>query len=546
MLGILVGIALTAGTVTESELTGSFSGVVKEAGTGSPLTEAQVITRSLPVVVNGVTTTSGKSKQITVAADAQGRYKLSELPAGRYFVLARSTNRLGPSGFRIVTLRAGQHLTSIDFELRPPGVISGKVLDDNKEPVPGAAVYAMSREYYSGALEYLIKMGSTTNDRGEYVLPLLEPGRAYLVRAEKREPRPVSRAPADPKLRRKTLAPAYYSNSIAIEGAAPLVLRAGERREGVDIVVTRSLSYCIEGLLETGGRPAELDFTLAEESISPGDGPKPGGASGPDGRIRVCGLQPGQYRITAEALGTAEEAPLFGSTAVTITDRDVRGVRVTAGAGVPLSGEVVWDGTPPDERVTAKVSISLDPLNRMRFMGEQTDAKSSIPGEFSFPSLLMGEYGVWAGAASLPGVYVKDILYGGRSVRNKPLRLGSAIAGAELRVVLGRDGGSFSVRVADKDGNSIPDSFVLIMPADVYSESELAAALVSGRTDQDGLYSSYTLAPGKYYALASSAEIDRTPESINKLWRARLTKAKEVELSSGKMAQVTLEPVVID
>jgi hypothetical protein len=207
---------------------------------------------------------------------------------------------------------------------------------------------------------------------------------------------------------------------------------------------------------------------------------------------------------------------------------------------------VVWDGTPPDEPVTAKVSISLDSLNRMRFMGEQTEAKSSIPGEFSFPSLLMGEYGVWAGSVSLPGVYVKDILYGGRSVRHKPLRLGSAIAGSGLRIVLGRDGGSFSVRVADKDGNPIPDSFVLIMPADVYSEAELAAALVSGQTDQEGRYSSHTLAPGKYYVLASSTEIDPTPESINKLWRARLTKAKEVELSSGKMAQVTLEPVVID
>ena len=63
MLGILVGIALTAGAVTESELTGSISGVVKEAGTGSPLAEAQVITRARPTVVNGVTKTGGKSEQ---------------------------------------------------------------------------------------------------------------------------------------------------------------------------------------------------------------------------------------------------------------------------------------------------------------------------------------------------------------------------------------------------------------------------------------------------------------------------------------------------
>jgi hypothetical protein len=97
-----------------------------------------------------------------------------------------------------------------------------------------------------------------------------------------------------------------------------------------------------------------------------------------------------------------------------------------------------------------------------------------------------------------------------------------------------------SIATADKDGNPIPDSYVLIAAADAYSEAELVSALVSGQTDQNGLYSSHTLAPGKYYLLASSTQIEPTPESIGALSRARTSKAKEVEISASGTVQVTL------
>ncbi|MCE5309532.1 MAG: hypothetical protein LLG20_17960, partial [Acidobacteriales bacterium] len=206
--------------------------------------------------------------------------------------------------------------------------------------------------------------------------------------------------------------------------------------------------------------------------------------------------------------------------------------------------EVVWDGTPPDKPLDTKISITLEHVTRAPFTGEDESltAKSSIPGEFNFPGVLADEY-----TPTLRGVpkdlYVKDITYAGASVLRAPLRVGSAIGNATLRISLARDGALVNAKVADKDGNPVPDSYVLIMPAEASTEAALAAALITGQTDQTGVHKSNALAPGKYLMLASTAPVDMSPESIGKLYQAR-TQAKELILAPNANVSVTLSPTL--
>ena len=97
-----------------------------------------------------------------------------------------------------------------------------------------------------------------------------------------------------------------------------------------------------------------------------------------------------------------------------------------------------------------------------------------------------------------------------------------------------------AARVADKDVNPVEKSNVLLIPANAGSEAELAASMQSGVTDQNGTWTSAALAPGKYCALANQAAVDKSPESIGKLWLAR-TRAVEIELQPNKTARVSLE-----
>ena len=143
------------------------------------------------------------------------------------------------------------------------------------------------------------------------------------------------------------------------------------------------------------------------------------------------------------------------------------------------------------------------------------------------------------------GVYLKDVTYDGHSVLREPLRLGTALGEAGLRIVLARDGGSINAKVADKDGNPAADAYVVVIPASSSSEAMLAAAMLSGQTDQTGAWSSAVLPPGKYFVIASQLPVDKSPECIGKLQRSR-NKAEEVEISPRSAVQVTLAPIRID
>jgi len=64
----------------------------------------------------------------------------------------------------------------------------------------------------------------------------------------------------------------------------------------------------------------------------------------------------------------------------------------------------------------------------------------------------MDEYAVQVNGVPA-GAYIKDVTYDVHSVLREPLRLGTAVGEVSLRIVLARDGGSISAKVADKDGN---------------------------------------------------------------------------------------------
>jgi hypothetical protein len=170
--------------------------------------------------------------------------------------------------------------------------------------------------------------------------------------------------------------------------------------------------------------------------------------------------------------------------------------------------------------------------------------RSEIPGTFILDGAFQDDYSVRA-AINVPRIHVKDITYAGRSVLYEPLHMGTAMSGTGLRVAMAHDGATLSVQVADKDGNPGADLKVLLMPAEVPSEAVLAARLVEGQTDQLGQYTSQTMAPGKYYVMATEDGVDSTPESMGAMWRAR-NRFQEVTLAPGGTAQVKLEPGKIE
>jgi hypothetical protein len=531
-------LGLLAGTLAAQD--SSITGAVLDAGTGSPLADATV---TLPI--NGP-----PRRRIQSKTDSQGRYELRGVPEGTQTVTAMISlegRPFGPSHSRHVSVAGGQALTNIDFRIPTTGQLSGRVLDENKEPVPGISVILIAREYSRGALRFVYSNAGRTNDLGEYTVGGVRAGRAYLLMAQQRRFRlpAVADTPANPKMRRKVAAATYYPNSPDAAGAQPLTLRFGEQRDAVDIQLTRVPSYCVEGTLEANGRPAPLAFSIADASPTSGasgDGAMfmnpPNGVAGDDGKFRICELPRGNYVITASQNNNAPT--FFGSMPFTIAGDDVRDLKVVPRPRMTIAGEVMFDGPAPEKPVEGKLNLNLAPMTRAPYGSESgaLSAKVDIPGQFSFEGLFIDEYGFRPNA--VPGnLYFKSMTYGTQSILYEPLRVGSQMGDAGIRVVMGTDGGQIGAKVTDKNGNPVGDSWVHVLPDQVVSEAMLAAAFVSGQTDQNGAWTSKSLAPGKYYVLATTGPVDKSPEDINRLWQARI-RAQEVTVTKGGSASVGL------
>jgi hypothetical protein len=424
-------------------------------------------------------------------------------------------------------------------------------VDENGEPIPGANVYLIAREYRLGALRYVYGGNSETDDRGQYQLNNVPAGPGYLVEATKRNRKldSTANAPADPKLRKKVLVPAWYPDSDSLDGAQVVVLQPGEHREGMDFRLPRAVSYCIDGVLATDNGPGPLNFSIEEQeptSGESGDGGRfvgpPSGTAAPDGRFRVCDLHSGVYRLIA--YNRLSQGPtFFGETEVPIGDKDVHGLRAFGRAHGSVSVQSSWDGKPPDQSTPAAVHLWIRPMTRAFFMTEISATSNlpplPVPGQFTLRGLLCDDYAITV--MNIPqGAYLKEVLYSGRSALHEPMHVGKT-AGSDLSLVLAHDGGVISVKVTDKDNNPMPDFKVVLLPASASTDAGLADSMLQGQTDQYGAYSSGTIAPGKYYVLATNDSVDRTPETIAKLLLAR-TNANQTELPPNGSVSVTLLP----
>jgi hypothetical protein len=133
--------------------TGSIGGVVYDAGTGTPMADASVF---------------ASPGGIKVTTDGHGRYTLHDLNPGQYTIHASVGQGIGAHTARAISLNAGQDIETVDFHLRGQGEIAGKVLDENKDPLPGIAVFLVAREYSLGELRYVFASMATTDDQGEF------------------------------------------------------------------------------------------------------------------------------------------------------------------------------------------------------------------------------------------------------------------------------------------------------------------------------------------------------------------------------------------
>ena len=128
----------------------------------------------------------------TTSTDEDGRYEMTNLPAGRYTVTAsrggflplRYGQRRPREQGKLIELADGQAIEHIDFALPKMSVIAGRITDEDGEPIGGVTVLAMRSMYFAGRRELIptSDVSVRTDDVGEYRIGGLVPG-TYVVTA---------------------------------------------------------------------------------------------------------------------------------------------------------------------------------------------------------------------------------------------------------------------------------------------------------------------------------------------------------------------------
>ena len=144
---------------------GRISGRVMAVDNGRPVKRARVFASAAEL--------PGGRGMLT---DDTGAFDLTELPAGRYTLTVSKTGFISLSYGQRRPLQAGtplqlidgQQLKGIQFQLPRGSVISGHVLDEDGDAMPGVIVRVMRYQYLQGERRLTPAGTGQTDDKGQY------------------------------------------------------------------------------------------------------------------------------------------------------------------------------------------------------------------------------------------------------------------------------------------------------------------------------------------------------------------------------------------
>jgi hypothetical protein len=311
--------------------------------------------------------------------DADGRFRVSSLPAGQLVVSPRTPAHVAPregQGFftgRVVTLGDGESIENVDMTLVPGGVITGRIVDQDNRPVIGLQVRALSPS--DNAFDFFSI--ERTDDRGVFRIFGLQAGK-YRVRAG-------DEFVAQPGASVRPYTKTYYPGTADEQQAGMIDVTAGSETKNVDFVVRRGASgFAAIGRVVNAatGKPASGVYVMcmpAEPSNLDTLSYSPI-LTDARGEFRVGGLKPGRYRLNAFTSLGRSSSTYADAVPIDVVAADVVGLEIRLKSGSLIQGTVVFEGRSPGEAGADTANIRVFCFSRPSST-DQMDFVPSMPAQ---------------------------------------------------------------------------------------------------------------------------------------------------------------------
>ena len=482
--------------------TARIRGQIVSADTGTPLRRATVRIAAGELRINR-----------SVNTDAEGRYELAELPAGRYniyvsrsgFVSLQFGQRRPFESGRPLDVGEAQTVEKIDFALPRGGVIAGRITDELGEPIAGIRMQAMRHQYLPNGQRQLVPGGAgffnvVSNDLGEFRLYGLMPG-AYIISGSSSDTMVMMPGAGAAASDYEGHGTTYHPGTLNADEAQAVTVGLAEEAHASFAMVAAKMTK-ISGIVRSSSGKPVSNMTLGLRTRSGfGFSMRSGPGMGPDGSFSIGNLPPGDHWLeVVPRAGTDEGA----SVAVTADGSDITGLVITTSPGATISGQVVFEGT-SGPRPTRIMVTPADPFgsSTMRVF-DSTQGTIDQNGQFE----IKGVFGrvLFAAAGEgfnppPPGWSVKSVTFNGASITEAPLDISAVGSATGVEILLTNRQTTLSGTVKSAQG-AAADYTVVIFPETPRPAAVNGRYVRVARPDQQGRFETKGLPPGDYFAVA--------------------------------------------
>jgi hypothetical protein len=538
------------------------AGRATDTQSGQPLRKVSVrlIRRNSGTRVGTVGAPSSE-EGYAATSDFNGNFRFENVEPGEY---ALSGQRLGylrteygskrASGpGTTFSLRPGQQLTSLALLVLPQSVITGKVVDDDGDPLNGVSIQVLNRRWMRGKLRLLPQSNASSNDLGEFRLANLAPGKYYLAAqmvhfqgesttiSGKIETRPVR---------------TFYPEAMNLETATPIEVKAGQDIPGINIRMHSVQTYHIRGRisgLSADERTDHMSVNISargEESFTQ-FGPQPGIIT-KERTFEITGVPPGSYYLSIYSMGGRVRS--LAHQEIDVGSADVNDVVLNVIPSTAMHGHVALAGAPPAGTAAVDLtSIHISLTSTENFMSG-TNAQVKEDGSLVIENVLPGKYALnifvpWTGQS---GAYVKSVRLGQQEIQRRELDLTNGASG-QVEIILSYGTAELSGSVQNTQAASeAPQGSQSASPASPAQIVLLPDTLNAdgsgyyvGTLTSAGTFSIKQVAPGRYHAYAFE-DVNIGDLQNPDLAKALENRGIEVELGQGEQKQVQLSAISTD
>jgi hypothetical protein len=407
---------------------------------------------------------------------------------------ARGPTRPGTT----LALDRAQKLKDVNFRLTPHGVIAGRILDEDGEPIPFVTVQLVQLQYRQGRQQVNMAGGSAaTNDLGEYRIFGVAPGKYYLG-ATARPAGVLGRivddrsASAQPE---EDYVPTYYPGTTNTANAAPIEVGSGALVSGINFTLSKTATVHIKGSIANipAGARRPIQIMLRPRNSPFFAGLRPNFADA-QGKFDLRNVAPGQYVLTASANdGTRNYS---ASMPVDVGSSNLENVSLSINSGVDIAGRIRIEGDTQQNLSNVNVTLQPRETGGVTFGGAGTRVKDDLSFQLQNVATEIFAMAVFG----LPdGFYVKSIKSGETDVLTAGLDVTRG-APQPVEVLVSPHAGLISGVVQNAStGQPVPGATVVLVPQ---VKEPLLSNYKTVTTDQNGTYTLKSLTPGEYKAFA--------------------------------------------